>query len=139
MKLHDEIYPEQTELADIKKIVKVTEDNLKTISDKMREETEKELKDKGSVINVFVSVSVDSSVGVTALYRIILNFGNNGLLEILVTFLEILTISWAYVYYILYKGYVQTAGQHKSLGIQFEKQKVVVCFVIWRQTSDRLR
>ena len=49
MKLHEEIYPEQAELADIKKLVKVAEDNLKTISDKMREETENELKDKGEL------------------------------------------------------------------------------------------
>ncbi|KAL5260667.1 hypothetical protein ACHWQZ_G010729 [Mnemiopsis leidyi] len=47
MKLHDEIYPEPTELTNIKNLVKVTEDNLKTISDTMRDETEAELKDKG--------------------------------------------------------------------------------------------
>ena len=47
MKLHDEIYPDPTELTNIKNLVKVTEDNLKTISDTMRDETEAELKDKG--------------------------------------------------------------------------------------------
>jgi hypothetical protein len=47
MKLHDEIYPDPTELNNIKNLVKVTEDNLKTISDTMRDETEAELKDKG--------------------------------------------------------------------------------------------
>ena len=53
MKLHDEIYPEPTELTNIKNLVKVTEDNLKTISDTMRDETEAELKDKGMVIMRF--------------------------------------------------------------------------------------
>ena len=50
MKLHDEIYPEPTELTNIKNLVKVTEDNLKTISDTMRDETEAELKDKGMIM-----------------------------------------------------------------------------------------
>ena len=47
MRIHDNIYPEASELTAIKNIVKVTEDTLKQISDTMRDETESELKDKG--------------------------------------------------------------------------------------------
>lgn len=47
MDLHEQIYPESGELSAIKKLIQVTEDHLKTISDAMRDETEQELKDKG--------------------------------------------------------------------------------------------
>ena len=47
MDLHEQIYPEQGELNAIKKLIQVTEDHLKIISDAMRDETEQELKDKG--------------------------------------------------------------------------------------------
>jgi len=47
MQLHEKIYPAPAELSNIKNLVKLTEDNLKSISDTMRDETEAELKDKG--------------------------------------------------------------------------------------------